>query len=221
MKGIYKFLDEVALNNNRVWFAQHKEEYDDLRAAWNEDLDKLIACMCEWEPGMATQTGRSATYRFYRDTRFSPDKSPFKTFFSAALSPYGRKTEKAAYYLQVDARRDENGLYGGLYCLEPKMLTKLRNAIVDNIEEFEKIINAPQMLKHYPGWLGEKLKTAPKGWPKDHPQIDLLRLKYYGKYQPCDRRYFESERWYEHAAEDFSILKPLIDFLNYSLDEEL
>lgn len=221
MKGIYNFLDEIAQNNNRVWFAQHKSEYEDLRDEWIEDLDRLIACMCQWEPGMATQSGRSATYRFYRDTRFSPDKSPFKTFFSAALSPCGRKTEKAAYYLQVDARSNENGLYGGLYCLEPRMLAKLRNAIVDNIEEFEEIINAPRLVSHYPGWLGEKLKTAPKGWPKDHPQIDLLRLKYYGKFQRCDRRYFESERWYERAAEDFSILKPLIDFLNYSLDEEL
>lgn len=221
MKGIYKFLDAIEQNNNSVWFGEHRSEYDDLREAWIEDLDKLIVCMCAWEPSMASQTGRTASYRFYRDTRFSPDKSPFKTFFSAALSPYGRKTEKAAYYLQVDARRAENGLYGGLYCLEAPMLTKLRNAVVDNIEEFEDIINAPELVKHYPGWLGDKLKTAPKGWPKDHPQIDLLRLKYYGKFQHCDRRYFESERWYERAAEDFSILKPLIDFLNYSMDEEV
>jgi len=221
MKGLYDFLDEIAQNNNRVWFAGHRSEYDELREQWIEDIDKLIACMSSWEPAVASQTGRSASYRFYRDTRFSPDKSPFKTYFSAAISPYGRKTEKAAYYLQIDARQNENGLYGGLYCLDAPMLSKLRHAIVDNIEEFEDIINAPEMVRHYPGWLGEKLKTAPKGWAKDHPQIDLLRLKYYGKFQPCSREYFECERWYERAAEDFSILKPLIDFLNYSMDEEI
>lgn len=221
MKGLYEFLDRVAVNNNRPWFAEHRREYDELRARWIEDLDKLIACMSVWEPGMATQSGRSAAYRFYRDTRFSPDKSPFKTYFSAALSPFGRKTEMAAYYLQVDSRPEENGLYGGLYCLDAPMLAKMRKAIVDNIEEFEEIINAPALLGHYPGWLGEVLKTAPKGWSKDHPQIELLRLKCYGKFQRCDRRYFESERWYERASEDFRILKPLIDFLNYSLTEDI
>ncbi len=221
MKDIYKFLDLIADNNDRRWFAEHRSEYDELRSLWIEDLDKLIACMSVWQPDMAGQSGRSATYRFNRDTRFSPDKSPYKTYFSAVLSPFGRKSDMAAYYLQVDSRHEENGLYGGLYCMEPKVLAKLRRAIVDNIEEFEEIINAPEMLKHYPGWLGETLRTAPKGWPKDHPQIELLRLKCYGKFQPCKRSYFESDRWYEHAAEDFEILKPLIDFLNYSIVEDV
>lgn len=219
MKNIYRFLDAIAENNNRQWLAAHNDEYQDLRHQWIEDLDKLIACMSRWQPDFARQTGRDATYRFARDTRFSPDKSPYKTFFSAAISPYGRKTMRAAYYLQVDARRDENGLYGGMYCLEAPMLAKLRRAIVDNCEEFEEIVNNPELQRLYPGWLGETLKTAPKGWPKDHPQIEYLRLKYYGKFHHCDRRYFESERWYEQASEDFRVLKPLIDFLNYSYDE--
>ena len=221
MKNIYRFLDGIAENNNRPWLAAHNDEYQDLRQQWFEDLDKLIACMSEWQPDFARQTGRDAAYRFARDTRFSPDKSPYKTYFSAAISPYGRKTERAAYYLQVDARSVENGLYGGMYCLEAPMLAKLRRAIVDNCEEFEEIVNNQELLKLYPGWLGEPLKTAPKGWAKDHPQIEYLRLKYYGKFHHCDRRYFESDRWYERASEDFRVLKPLIDFLNYSYDEEI
>ncbi len=220
MKNIYRFLDAIAENNNRPWLAAHNDEYQELRRQWFEDLDKLIACMSSWQPDFARQTGRDAAYRFARDTRFSPDKSPYKTFFSAAISPYGRKSERAAYYLQVDSRREENGLYGGMYCLDAPMLAKLRRAIVDNSEEFEEIVNNPELQRLYPGWLGEQLKTAPKGWPKDHPQIEYLRLKYYGKFHHCDRRYFESERWYERASEDFRVLKPLIDFLNYSYDEE-
>ena len=177
MKNIYKFLDAVAENNNRPWLAAHNAEYQELRAQWIEDLDKLIACMSVWQPDFARQTGRDATYRFARDTRFSPDKSPYKTFFSAAISPYGKKTGRAAYYLQVDARREENGLYGGMYCLDAPMLAKLRRAIVDNVEEFEEIVNAPELRKLYPGWLGETLKTAPKGWPKDHPQMSRISSK--------------------------------------------
>lgn len=108
-----------------------------------------------------------------------------------------------------------------MYCLDARMLSKIRHAIVDNCEEFEEIINSPDIRKLYPGWLGDKLKTAPKGWPKDHPSIDLLRLKCYGKFHHCNRSYFEDDRWYERAAEDFLVLKPLIDFLNYSLDEDV
>lgn len=219
MKGIYSFLDDVAANNSREWLAANRERYDALRAQWIDDLDRLIALMCEYEPGMNTQTGRSATYRFYRDTRFSPDKSPLKTFFSAALSAYGRKAVRAGYYLQVDSRRDQNGLYIGLYCPDAPLLRKMRQAIVDNIEEFTEIINEPRLASLYPGWIGDALKTVPKGWPKDHPDAELLRLKDYGKFHQTDRRYFESERWYERAAEDFSAAKPLIDFLNYTIDE--
>lgn len=222
MKGIYKFLDEVAQNNSRQWLAAHKAWYDELRAEWIEDLDKLIDEMTVWQPDLISQSGKSSTYRFYRDTRFSPDKSPLKTFFSAAISPYGKKScDRAGYYIQVDSRRDENGLYAGLWCVEAPMLAKLRKAIVDNIEEFEDIINEPEFVRLYGDWLGEKLKTAPKGWPKDHPQIDLLRLKIYGKFHQCDRRYFESDKWYQRASEEFRVMKPLVDFLNYSIEEDV
>lgn len=163
MKDIYKFLDGIEANNNRPWLAAHDSEYRDLRQQWIDDIDKLIACMSLWQPDFSRQQARDAVYRFARDTRFSPDKSPYKTYFSACISPFGRKTMKAAYYLQVDARSEENGLYGGMYCLDAPMIAKLRRAIADNCEEFEEIVNAPELNRLYPGWLGEKLKTAPKG----------------------------------------------------------
>ena len=176
MKDIYKFLDGIAADNSRQWLAAHESEYRDLRARWIDDLDRLIACMSVWQPDFARQNGRDATYRFARDTRFSPDKSPSKTFFSAAISPFGRKTLYAAYYLQIDARDAENGLYGGMYCLDARMLSKIRHAIVDNCEEFEEIINSPDIRKLYPGWLGDKLKTAPQGSPQHRSaQTQMLR----------------------------------------------
>jgi uncharacterized protein (DUF2461 family) len=101
------------------------------------------------------------------------------------------------------------------------MLRKLRNAIVDNIEEFESIINEPELKRLYPNWIGRALKTAPKGWPKDHPQIELLRLTDYGKGLNLSRDFYLSPDWPERIAELMRPLKPLIDFLNYSIDEEL
>lgn len=217
---VFSFLEELSRNNNRDWFKARKPEFDDLREQWIEELDRLVALMTPWEPGMATQSGKSCAYRIYRDTRFSEDKTPYKTYFSALFSPYGRHAHRACDYLQIDIRPEESGLFGGLWCPDSAMLRKLRRAIVDNAEEFEEIVNAPDMKRLYPGWVGNSLKTVPKGYAKDHPMIEVLRLKDYGKFCRCDRAFFSDPSWVEKTAERFHVLKPFNDFLNYSLDEE-
>lgn len=218
--GLRCFLSQVAANNSREWLAANRAEYDRLRAQWLASLDRVCASMASWLPGMATQSGRSSTYRFYRDTRFSADKSPLKTFFSADFAPWGRSVTRAGYYLQIGLRESpDNGVWGGIYCPEPAQLRKLRKAIVDNIEEFESIINEPQLAALYPGWCGQRLKTAPKGWDRDHPQIELLRLKDYGKFSPLDDDFFHRPDWPEQVSERLRVISPLVDFLNYSLDE--
>lgn len=223
MTELYRFLDEVRINNNREWFTANRARYDALRAAWTDDLNRLIAHMTVWEPGMASQSASTASYRFYRDTRFSTDKSPYKTYFSALLSPEGRKTEKASYYLHVGPDPQPiggAGIYGGSWNQPTRMLNKLRRAIVDNIEEFEEIVNAPGVRRYFPGWYGDRLKSMPQGWPKNHPQAELLRLKEYGMYSPAGIEFFSDPAWPEAAAERMRLLKPLLDFINYSMWEE-
>lgn len=218
---IFTFLEQLASNNNRTWFHAHKEEYEEVRQRWYDDLQRLICAMSAWEPALSPLSPKEAAFRIYRDVRFSSDKSPYKTYFSAIFNPNGRHAQCAAYYLQIDLRSEESGLYGGLWCPDQSMLRKMRHAIVDNIEEFDGIINAPELEEHFPGWVGNALKTIPQGWPKDHPQAGLLRLKDYGKFCPCTRGFFSVPDWPEKAASLFSMLKPMIDFINYSLYEEL
>lgn len=221
VKELYDFLRQLAANNDRAWFAAHKEQYDRLRGLWLDDLDRLIEAMTPWEPGMATQTGRSAAYRIYRDIRFSPNKEPFKTYFSAAFSPEGRKSAKAGFYLEMSPMPDHGaGIFGGIWCPDAPTLKKLRHAIVDNIEEWDEIVNAPDFRREFPQWCGSTLKTVPKGWPRDHEQAFYLRMKDIGKYHPCDEAFFLDPKWPERAAELMHILKPMNDFLNYSITEE-
>lgn len=218
---LFDFLNRLAVNNNRPWFQEHKAEFDELRQLWFNDVDRLIAAMAEWEPGMSSQTAKSSVYRIYRDTRFSSDKTPYKTYFSAALSPWGRKSDRAGYYLELspDDLPHESGFYGGLWCMERPVLNKLRHAIVDNVEEWEEILNAPAMQRDFPDWCSTMLKTAPKGWDRNHPQSFYLRMTNYGKFRPCDEQFFLTPDWPERTAELFHSLKPFVDFLNYSIDE--
>ncbi|MCC8174823.1 MAG: DUF2461 domain-containing protein [Bacteroidales bacterium] len=220
---LYRFLGELSMNNNRPWFQQHKAEFDELRALWLADLDRLIAAIAEWDPETGRYSGRESAYRIYRDTRFSLDKTPYKTYFSAAFSPGGRKSDLPGYYLHMGPRLSQegypSGVYGGLWCPEGSVLKKLRRAIVDNIEEWEEILAEPELRRLYPGWVGETLKTAPAGWPKEHPQIEYLRLKEYGKFHQLDEEFFTDPAWPERTAELLRPLKPLIDFLAYSMTE--
>lgn len=230
---LYEFLSELGRRQDRQWFKENKSLYDDLRQLWIADIDRLIGLCGEWWPQVKGQTGQGSVYRIYRDTRFSPDKSPFKTYFSATVSPHGRSSSAAhlpGYYIQVGPGReggatdgyeaDASGLYGGLWCPESAILKKLRKAIVDNIDEFEEIINEPELNRLFPGWYGPRLKTIPKGYDRDHPQAELLRLKEYGKFKPEGIGFFSDPSWPEKAAGYLKTLHPLLNFLEYSINEE-
>lgn len=217
---LYDYFQELSLNNNREWFNAHREEYDHLRALWLNDIDRLIALMQQWWPALAGQTAKTSAFRIYRDTRFSPDKTPYKTFFSAAISPGGRKDYHAGFYIETGLPNYyAQGLYGGIWCVEPSMLKKLRHAIVDNIEEWEEIVNDPRMLKYFPDWCSSTLKTIPKGWDRNHPQAKYLRMTNFGKFFLTDSKFYADPSWPEKASEILSTLLPFINFLNYSLDE--
>ena len=216
-RQLFDFLTRLAENNDRTWFAANRAEYDTLRADWLGKIQRIINALAETDPLYRGLEASRCAYRIYRDTRFSNDKSPYKTYFSALLSPTGRHCDRACYYVHIGA--EECAIYGGVWCPEPPMLKKLRRAIVDNIEEFRQITEAPQVEELFPGWYGRKLKTAPKGYDRDHTDIDLLRLTEFGKEHRLDRDFFDAPDWPEKIAAMLLVLKPMNDFLNYSIDE--
>ena len=120
MPRLYDFLGRLRDNNNREWFKANKAEYDELRALWLADIDVMLAHMSEWWPSLRSVTAKGCAYRIYRDTRFSLDKTPLKTYFSAGTGLNGRSSHDPGFYLQLGPSRgsdgDESGLYGGLWC---------------------------------------------------------------------------------------------------------
>ncbi|MCM1138161.1 MAG: DUF2461 domain-containing protein [Muribaculum sp.] len=219
---LYKFFAELSANNNRVWFAANRERYDYLRACWMADLDRMIDHMKTWEPALDDQNAKSCAYRINRNLRFSQDKRPYKDHFGASIHVGGRRKGNAGYYIDIGCPdKYESGLYGGLWHVESPMLRKLRHAIVDNIEEFEEIVNSSDMLRDFPGWCSETIKTIPKGWDRSHPQAEYLRMTNYGKMRICTPEFYLDPDWPIHASNLFRTLKPFIDFINYSMEEEL
>ncbi len=216
-RQLFDFLTRLAENNDRPWFAANRAEFDALRAQWIDSVQRIVNALAVDDPSLRGVRATDCVYRIYRDTRFSHDKSPFKTYFSALISPTGRHCDRACYYVHVGV--EECAVYGGVWSPEAPVLKKLRRAIVDNIEEFREITETPEIKALYPGWYGRKLKTAPKGYDRDHPDIDLLRLTEYGKCHELDRAFFDAPDWPEKVASMLRILKPMNDFLNYSIDE--
>lgn len=219
--NIFPFLEDLSLNNNRPWFLANKQRYEEARESWLHDVGRLLHYMSEWMPQAGWMTAKEVSHRIYRDIRFSSDKTPYKTYFSASINPRGKMVHHAGFYVQAGLASSDNGLFAGLWQPDAEYLRKMRRAIVNNIEEFREITETPEILANFPGWCGRALKTIPKGWPKDHPEAPLLRLLDYGKFHPCDRAFFEDPEWPEKASDLMRPLMPFVNFINYTLlDEE-
>lgn len=221
MKDLFDFFDRLAVNNNRPWFIEHKAEYDDLRARWIQGVGGVIAALSDEWPEVRWLDPARATYRIYRDVRFSGDKTPYKTHLSSSIAPPAILKSHIGLYLEAGHVKDNTGIYGGMWCPDAAALRKIRKAIVDNSEEWLEIVNSPEMLRIYgKKWYGDALKTAPKGYDRDHELIEYLRLKDIGKFTCLNRGLFNDPSWPDSIADLSRPLIPLVKFLAYTVYEE-
>lgn len=219
MKEIYDFLRELRENNDREWFNAHKKRYVELKAWFDEWVGKLIEKIAGFDEEIEGLNVKDCVYRIYRDVRFSPDKSPYKTHFAAYLaSPGGRNSQRAGYYVHLEP--DGSLLGGGLYCPEPSLLKKLRQDIYDNIEEFTSILEEKKFAAEFAGIdATDKLKKVPAPFPSDFPQGDLLKYKHYDivTYKPDS--FFTEKDAQAKIVDIFQKMYRFNRFLNYTVDE--
>lgn len=149
VKDILAYLRELRDNNNREWFAENKARYQELKAGFEELVDELIGRIAVWDGEVKNLTARDCVYRIYRDVRFSPDKSPYKTHFGAYICGFrGKNSGRCGYYFHLEP--DGCLLGGGCYCPAPPLLKRIRQDIYDNIEEFTAIIRNPEFKTEFP-----------------------------------------------------------------------
>lgn len=214
---VFAFLRDIAVHNDREWFKAHRARYDSAAAAFNDIVAGMIARIAEFEPGVAGLSPADCTYRIYRDIRFTNDKRPYKLHFGAYINAHGKKAMHGGYYLHF---QPGNSLAaGGAYCLSPKVLREVRQSIVDNVDEFAAIVEAPEFKRLFPEIGEQRLKTVPKGFPKDFPHPEYLRPKDYSVFTRLDDAALLRRGWEDGVAGIFRAMKPMLDFVNYTIDD--
>ena len=129
---ILHFLEDISVNNNREWFNANKEEYKAVRTDFEDGINKAILRISEFDPTVKHLTVKDTTYRFYRDTRFSSDKSPYKTHLGAYIAAHGKKSLHGGYYIHLEPSHCLVSC--GNYWLPTNILTSCRNEIMGNID---------------------------------------------------------------------------------------
>ena len=132
------FLKNLAKNNNREWFDEHRKEYDVAKKDYEQYVEKMLEELCKEEESFKGQKAKDCIFRIFRDVRFSKDKSPYKANFGAVFSKGGKKHMGAGYYVHIEPRK--NFIGGGIWQPEGDMLKKIRQEIDYNLEEFQGIL---------------------------------------------------------------------------------
>lgn len=209
---IIEFLIDLQFNNNRNWFKENNEKYLKAKAEFEQFIDVLIPELKKFDNGIDIASSKESIFRIFRDVRFSKNKEPYKTNFGAFLAKGGRKSPYAGYYIHIEPDRSFVG--GGIYIPEPKILHSIRAEIYENIDEFKRIINNDNFRRYFSEVYGEKLKIAPKGFPKEFPGIDLLKHKHYAITYSVKNSFWSGKKIIETLMNVFRVQYPFNQFLN-------
>jgi uncharacterized protein (TIGR02453 family) len=208
---VLNFLGDLSQHNSRDWFEMNRPAYEVARDTYSGFIDYLIDEL-RASDNLLGLSARDCILRIYRDVRFSKDKSPYNTHLSAIIAPGGKKSVLQGYYVSIGAE-GRSLIAGGLHMPAPEQLSLFRQAVAKNAATFKGITANKVFVEQFGNIEGERLKTAPKGYDRDHPEIELLKLK-----EVTALHYF-SDR--EVLANDFlnravivcRALKPFLDYL--------
>ena len=217
VNNILTFLRTVAENNTREWFHDNRSWYDEVRESYEGIVRGLIMRLRSFDDSLANVDVKDCTYRFYRDTRFSPDKAPYKRHMGAYISAKGKKSFHGGYYFHFQP--DECFIAGGTWYLPSNILREVRYSILEDIDSFRAIVEAPEFREVYPVVGYEFLKTMPKGFPKDFAFPEYLRAKIYSCGSELQGDFFDRKDWLDEVARRFEVCKPFIDFINDTIDD--
>jgi uncharacterized protein (TIGR02453 family) len=214
----FRFLQQLKVNNDKVWFDANRSQYSKLRKEFEDFLEIVIAEISQFDREASQTTARASIFRINRDIRFSNDKLPYKTNFGAFIAKGGRKGINSGYYIHIEP--GECFLAGGIYMPSAPMLKAIREEIFENTDAFKDIIHSPDFMKHFGDRIGdEKLKSAPRGFPKDFPDMDYLKYKSYTVLKSEPDSIYQKPDFIKEIKAVFKAMAPFNQFLNHAVEE--
>ncbi len=228
MKRVYDFLIELSSNNNREWFGVNKSRFLEIQTIFFEFVEQLVAEIEGWDEQIrdSALSVKDCTYRIYRDTRFSKDKTPYKTHMGAYICRGGKKSQYAGYYFHIEP--DENGFLGksllaaGLYCPEPKIVQSLRDEISVNGDSLLDAIAFAEGFELDNSY--NMLKKVPRGFEDiEERWKDLIRHKDFSIMMPLPVEIMEggNEALLKYVSDRFRSCQKFNDLLNMAVDYAL
>ncbi len=218
MREILEFLSELHDNNNREWFEANKARYRAALAQHNANTERLIELIAQFDPTVEGLKVKDVTYRIYRDTRFSKDKTPYKDFMSSFIARGGKRSGYGGYYLHISPKGhtwgDGSFLAAGNVCPEADVLRSLREEIEDHAEEMVNNIA-------YSGFrldTTNALKRTPRGFSVAAEYEHLLRQRELIVSRSLTNDWFLHDDWVERTAELFARCKPFLDQMNRAIE---
>ncbi|HRO69047.1 MAG TPA: DUF2461 domain-containing protein [Chitinophagaceae bacterium] len=213
-----KFLKDLRKHNNKPWFDQHRQDYENAKADFSAFVQLVIDKHGKKDPGIAHLKAKDCIFRINRDVRFSKDKSPYKTNMGAYFNPEGKKSNLGGYYFHCEPGQSFAG--GGIWMPLPADLARIRQEIDYNLDGFKKIISARKFKNVY-GDLSRSpeyaLTRVPKGYEADNPAADYLKLKSFVAMTPLSDSDLVSKDLVKKIQEAFETLLPLLRFMNESI----
>ena len=214
------FLRNLARHNDRAWFQPRKEIFDaELKEPMLAIVRKITDAMLDFAPNHVRPAEKSL-FRIYRDTRFSNDKRPYKTHVAAWWSHQGiQKTWGAGYYFHISPK--EVIIAAGAYAPEKEQLAAIRHWLLDHHEEFRKLLKKPAVRKHFTEFEGNALTRPPKGFPCDHPAMDLVRCRQWGLSATLPGEAALKPDIANVVTRHFKLAAPIVDALNAPIEAQL
>ena len=209
----FDYLLELNTNNNRDWFIKNKSTFDkqqkDIKSFFNtikEDLNQIDSI------------DKMQIFRIYRDVRFSKDKTPYKTHFSVGFSRT-KPLLRGGYYLHIENNASFVG--GGFWEPNKDDLNRIRKELEIDATELREIINQPTFKKAFGTLEGEELKSAPRDFDKNHPDIDLIRKKQYLVTRKFSNAEVLSPNFEKEVLSTFQAMRPFFDYMSDVLSTDL
>ncbi len=210
-----EFLSDLRKHNDREWFQKNRARYVAARTNYESFIQAVINEIVKFDPILKGLEAKSCTYRINRDIRFTTDKTIYKTHMGAFIVRGGKKNgdRLAGYYVHVEPGNNSM-IAGGAYVPPMPWLTAIREKIDEQSDRFLKILNNKEFKDIFGEIEGEKLKSAPKGFKRDHPHIELLKMKSFLSSRIISDKEVLSGRFFDMIIRASRAMKPLNDFLN-------